>query len=120
MGKIKLDQMEFYAFHGCFAEEKKAGNRFVIDFSFVTSTEKAEITDHINDTVNYQSVYSIIKREMQVTSNLLEHVGQRILNSVMNTFKDIEEAEVKICKMNPPMGGKMKGVSVELYKKRVQ
>ena len=30
MGKIILEQMEFYAYHGCFQEEQIIGNRFVV------------------------------------------------------------------------------------------
>jgi dihydroneopterin aldolase len=55
---------------------------------------------------------------MKVQSKLIEHVAQRILNSVFNEFPQIQELEVKLSKLNPPLGGKVEKVSIELSKKR--
>ncbi len=106
--------MEFYAYHGCFEEEKQIGTRFMVDIYLWVPTVEAENTDNLQKTVNYQEVYRLIKKEMEKTSNLLEHVGRRILNAVGNEFPQIKKAEVKISKMNPPLGGKMRNVSVSL------
>lgn len=106
--------MEFYAYHGCFREEQIIGTRFLVDLYLETETVKAENSDDLNDTVNYQEVYLLVKQEMEIKSKLLEHVGRRILKSVMTQFPEIESAKIKISKMNPPLGGKMRSVSVSL------
>ncbi len=49
-----------------------------------------------------------------INSNLLEHVGRRILNAIKTEFKTVEKASVKVRKMNPPLGGKMDFVSLTL------
>lgn len=72
MGKITLNGMNFYAFHGCFAEEQAIGTHFRLDVSFVTDTERAQQTDNIADTVSYLDVYKTIRREMEIPSHLLE------------------------------------------------
>jgi dihydroneopterin aldolase len=51
---------------------------------------------------------------MQQTSNLLEHVTARVIDSLYRHFPEIQWARVKISKMNPPMGGQMNNVSVTL------
>ena len=114
MARIELEEMEFHAFHGCFKEERIVGNAFLVKFSFDTDTSKAETSDNISDTINYQTVYSLIKVEMNKQSHLLEHLSRNILNSVCNHFPFIAYAEVKVSKMNPALGGKMKSVSVSL------
>ena len=114
MALIELEDMEFHAFHGCFKEERIVGNRFIVQFSFEVNSKHAEESDNITDTVNYQTVYCIVKDEMMQVSHLLEHVARRILDSVCAQFSEIENAKVKVSKMNPPMGGKMKCVSVTL------
>jgi dihydroneopterin aldolase len=114
MAKIELEAMEFHAFHGCFKEERIVGNAFLVKFSFETNSSKAEVSDNIGDTVNYQTVYSLIKDEMNIQSHLLEHLCRRILNTVCKHFSSIIYAEVKVSKMNPPLGGKLKCVSVTL------
>ncbi|MGM0613924.1 MAG: dihydroneopterin aldolase [Bacteroidota bacterium] len=114
MGLISIEGMEFYAYHGCFAEEKQIGTKFMLDIHIYANTGEAEETDNLYKTVNYQEVYAVVKQEMEKTSNLLEHVGRRILNAVSSEFPQVEEADIKISKMNPPLGGKMKSVSVTL------
>ena len=106
--------MEFYAYHGCFKEEQIIGTRFLVDLYLDTNTEKAELSDELGDTVNYQEVYLLVKKEMEVKSKLLEHVGRRILHSIRTTFPEVSSASIKISKMNPPLGGKMKSVSLTI------
>ncbi len=106
--------MEFYAYHGCFKEEQIIGTRFLVDLYLETNTEEAEKTDDLEDTVNYQEVYLLVKKEMDIKSKLLEHVGRRILDSIMKRFPRLVSAELKISKMNPPLGGKIKNVSITL------
>jgi dihydroneopterin aldolase len=55
-----------------------------------------------------------VKEEMQTRSKLLEHVGRRILIRVKKEFPDINYAKIKIRKLNPPLGGKMDFVALEL------
>ena len=114
MSTISLEQMEFYAYHGCFREEQIIGTRFLVDLYLQTNTKDAEKSDDLNDTVNYQEVYLLVKKEMEIKSKLLEHVGRRILDAVMQKYPQLESAELKISKMNPPLGGKMKNVSLKM------
>ena len=112
MSTISIEQMEFYAYHGCFKEEQIIGTRFLVDLYMDIDTEKAEKSDDLSDTVNYQEVYLLVKKEMEIKSKLLEHVGRRILDSVKQRFPQITTASIKISKMNPPLGGKIKNVSL--------
>ena len=114
MSIISIEGMEFFAYHGCFKEEQVIGTKFNIDLFLSADTSKAEDSDELHDTVNYQEVYQLVKSEMQVTSKLLEHVGRRILNTIKTTYPQVEKATLKIRKLNPPLGGKMNFVSVTL------
>jgi len=118
MSMITIDAMEFYSYHGCFTEEKEIGTHFMVDFHFENDTTRAELTDDLNETVSYLDVYQVIKTEMAISSDLIEHVARRILNAVFTEFKNISWARVKIMKMNPPLGGKMKSVSFILEDKQ--
>lgn len=110
--------MKFYAYHGCFEEERAIGTRFMVDVAMETDTAKAQVSDRIEDTVNYLSVYQVVKREMMIPSNLLEHVADRIGNAVLEAFPAVGAMSVKVSKMNPPLGGQMERVSVEIEKHR--
>lgn len=106
--------MEFYGYHGCFAEERKIGTHFLVDISFETDSSLAEQTDNVEDTVDYSKVYLLIKEAMQQSSHLLEHIARRIINRVKKEFPNINKINVNVKKLNPPVGGKMDYVSVEL------
>ncbi len=114
MSMIAIEGMEFYAYHGCFEEEKIIGTAFMVDLCFKTDTSEAEKTDELKKTVNYLKVYQVVKKEMETSSNLLEHISSRILLAVQREFPQVDWAKVKIQKLNPPLGGKMKSVSVTL------
>lgn len=114
MSQISIEGMEFFSYHGHFEEESIIGTHFIVDLSFETDTSKAEISDNLEDTINYLSVYQVIKREMKQNSYLLENVARRILNAILLEFPLIQYAELKIQKLNPPLGGKIKSVSVTL------
>ncbi len=114
MSQISLNGMEFFAYHGCFEEEQIIGTNFIVDLEIETDTSKSEETDELSDTINYQEVYLLVKKEMEQNSKLLEHVGKRILNSLTTQFSEIEKAKIKISKINPQLGGKLDNVSITL------
>jgi len=116
MGLIRIEDMEFYAFHGHYREEQIVGNHFVVDVEIETDTEKAGETDDLKDTLNYQKAYLIVKKEMETSSQLLEHIATRIMKALYNELNGIRKATVKVSKMNPVMGGKIGRVSVEITK----
>lgn len=111
---IDLEDMEFYAYHGCYSEEQQIGNHFVVQLRLGYDAERASRTDDINDAVNYTEAYRIVQQEMSITSHLIEHVAARILASLMAQISPLREAVVTVKKMNPPMPGYMRSVSVTL------
>ncbi len=114
MGRIKIEDMEFYAFHGHYREEQIVGNHFLVDVTIDTDTDPAGKSDDLKDTINYQKAYLVVKREMEVKSHLLEHIAKRILDSLYADFSGIERITVRVSKMNPVMGGRIGRVSVEI------
>ena len=114
MSIIRIEGMQFYAYHGCFSEEKIVGTHFRVDCSLEVNVKEAALSDDLEKTINYQSVYQLISREMEVKSSLLEHVAYRILKSLHDEFPTLKKSWVSVQKMNPPLGGKIDKVSVEM------
>jgi len=112
MGTIQLEGIEFYSYHGCYKEERIVGSKFIVDVTIDTDCNKASETDNINDALNYQLVFEIIKKEMSVKSHLLENIAKRIIDSIYNNFTHIDKVSIKVSKINPPVSGKMDRVSV--------
>ncbi len=114
MGLIEIEGMEFYAYHGHFKQEQVVGNKFLVNVSIETDCANAGESDNLHDALDYQKVYNLIKEEMEHKSFLLENICSRILDRLHNEFSTIEKATIKVSKINPPMGGQIKRVSVTM------
>ncbi len=114
MAKIEIERMHFYAHHGCYEEERVIGTYFTVDCSLDCDIRAAAMEDDLTKTINYQSVYLLIQKELKKSSLLLEHIAYRIIKEIQHQFPQINHIEVKIRKLNPPMGGKIDAVSVTL------
>ena len=115
-GIVEIEGMEFFAYHGCYETERIVGNKFKAWVRMETDCEAAAATDDIGKALNYASAYEVVAREMMKTSHLLEHVCKRIMDALLAEFPQIEHVEVKVSKLNPPLGGKIEATSVTLSK----
>ena len=109
---VRLNNMEFYAYHGCLESERREGNRFRVDFAYDYDMRKAALSDELREAIDYSIIYGIIRDEMQQPANLLEHLATRMLNALTNHFPRIEYAELTVTKYNPPLDGKVESTSV--------
>ena len=109
---IRLNKMKFYAFHGVMEQEQKVGNTYMIDLKLYADLSKASETDNLQDTINYAEIYNIVKTEMEIPSQLLEHVAGRILRKIKTAFPLIKKVEICLAKERPPMGGEVESAAV--------
>ena len=109
---ICLHEVRFYAFHGVMPQERSVGGEFFVSVKVGYPLEKAMISDDVADTLNYAALYELVKKEMMQPSGLLEHVMGRIVEAIEKAFPEVTSVEVKIKKVNPPMGSDCKGAEV--------
>lgn len=102
---IKLNDIHLYAHHGVMPQEREVGAWFTIDLELTINDHSCTDSDSIDGTVSYADVYDIVRREMNIPSNLLEHVCKRISESIYSTFAQVERIEITLYKDTPPMGG---------------
>ena len=112
---IHLKGIRLYAYHGVDPQETAVGAYFLIDLKLKTDFSRAAQTDDLSGTVSYADIYQAIKDEMQVPSQLLEHVCQRMAQRIFNDFPTIEELNIKLFKENPPMGAQAERIGVEMH-----
>lgn len=118
LGKIHLHDIRLYAHHGCLAEETIIGSDYLVQLSVEGNLTRSSVSDDLSHTIDYVTLQSIVKQEMSVPSRLLEHVGQRIIDKVLNTLLLVDKVCVTITKCNPPIGGDVAGVSVVIEQAR--
>lgn len=112
--RIDLSEMEFHAYHGCYDLEQQVGNRFLVNLSLWTELGEVADKDDVTLAVNYLTVYEVVREVMAHKQRTIERVAQNILQTLHERFPAIERAECRVSKMAPPLGGKLKSVSVTL------
>lgn len=114
-GRIQLTRMAFLAYHGYYPEEREQGGKFEVDVTLDVHIDSSGWQDEISGTLNYEKVYQLVAEEMAIPAKLLEHVVYRILNRICREFPQLEAAEVTLYKLNPPLRGPLREVSVTLH-----
>ncbi len=112
---ICLDNLRFHAYHGVLPQERTVGNDYTVSARIKYDISSAMVTDEVEDTLNYAEVFQVISQEMSVPSSLIERVAGRIGDRLFRRFPTIEEMELRIMKMNPPMGADCEGAGVEVH-----
>lgn len=111
---IKINGIYIYAYHGCLPEETKIGGEYIVDVEMLTNVDTSYKSDDLKDTIDYCTIYEIVKKEMAIPSKLIEHVCKRLFDSIKNQFKTIEKIKVCVTKIKPPMNGNVDKVLFEL------
>ena len=90
MGKVILNDIRVYAFHGCMEEEKRIGSDYIVNLEVETDMQKPAESDLLEDAVDYVLLNAIVKEEMSIRSRLLEHVAQRIIDRILEEFPKVK------------------------------
>lgn len=112
---VQLHHLLFNAFHGIHEEEKILGNEYVVDAS-VEFHETPEVISHINDTVNYVTIYNIIKNRMSIPTPLLETIVMEAGNEIHREFPDLKSIYISIKKVHPPIEGMQGAAGISWHK----
>ena len=118
MGIIKVENIRVFAHHGCLKEETTIGSDYRVDVVVKADLRESAVSDKLNDTVDYVFLNTVVREEMAKPSKLLETVAKRILDRFFNEDKLITKATVAVSKINPPIGGDVNMVTIEMSQKR--
>lgn len=118
MGIIKLKNIRTYSYHGCLIEEGKIGSDYTVNLEVKTDLRKSSLTDDLKDTVDYVLLNRIVVEEMAIRSDLLEHVAHRIITRIFEEIHEISRIIVAVSKLNPPIGGDVEAVTIEMEEYR--
>ena len=111
---IGLEGMEFYAYHGVYEEERKIGGKYIVDVLVYTNAIDAELHDDLNGTVNYEQIYKVVEQNMQQPVKLIERLARKIMDDIRLFVVKEDTIRIKIRKLNPPLGAKVKASVVEM------
>lgn len=116
--RIMVRGMEFFAYHGLYAEEKAAGQRFVIDVELTLDTSQAGRQDTLGATVDYSRVFTEV-RDVVTGSRykLIERLAHAIAERLL-AHQALQEVRVVVHKPEAPLPGTFQDVAVEIRRTR--
>ena len=114
---IEITGLSLYTHHGVTAEERKVGQRILLDVRFEAGEPDALITDRVEDTIDYGEVCQVIALIAQAQSyRTLERLCAVIADRLASQF-GAEAITVKVSKPEPPIPLPVEEVSVELWRR---
>ena len=94
------------------------GSDYRVDLEITADLSLPAISDKLSETVDYVHLNNIVKEEMAIRSNLLEHVAKRIIDRIFSEIVEVSNVTVEVSKINPPIGGDVESVAVILERER--
>ena len=116
---IHIRKATFYGYHGVRSEEQSVGGKFEADVDIYTDFTEAAEKDSLSKTIDYHQVYSFMYHlALEQKYYLIEALATKIADEMLKKFERISKIVVKIRKNNPPLGGVVDCVEVEVIKER--
>ena len=115
--RIELNDIRFFCFHGIYETEKKLGNTFIVQLH-VDFTPTKPVIKSLSNTVDYVSLYELIKKRMSIPTPLLETIISELAVQILSEFEMVQEVFVKITKEHMPIKGIEGNMSVSILQKR--
>ena len=119
MDKIIIKDLEIFAYHGVFDEEKRQGQTFIVTAELYLDLRDAGITDNLDKTVNYAEVCQDISRVMtEEKYDLIEAVAENIASTILIKYDRIKSVHVIISKPEAPIDMTFDTVCVDITRTR--
>ena len=111
MGLITVEGIRAFAYHGHLPEEAILGGHFIVSVWVTADTREVENTDDLNHTVDYVRIIEIVKEQMAIRSNMIEHPAKRIVDAILPLYK-VQKVKVEVEKIQPPIDATFDKISV--------
>lgn len=115
MDKIYLKNIEIFAKHGVFQEEKTLGQKFILDLELNLDLKEAAITEDLTKSVNYGELcHAVEKVFVEKSYDLIETAANKVAEYILLTYPMVELVKVNLKKPWAPIGRHLDYASVEI------
>ncbi len=112
--KIHLKDIRLYGYHGVHPLEKQVGIEFIIDINIIIHRNQA--TFLLTDTIDYESIFLLLKEEFIKTESLLENLANRIIHRIHTDFPSTQAVDISIMKVGAPITNFQGKVGISISK----
>ena len=114
-GRILIEKLDIYAYHGVFSEEERLGQRFVLDIVLDVDLRQAAKSDALTDTVDYGRAVAVVTETFTARRyQLLEAAARAVALALFDAFPPIAGIEVTLRKPGPPIPATLGSVGIRL------
>lgn len=99
---IHLHNLRFYSFHGVHEEEKILGGDYEVNIS-VGFEPATKAIHHLNETLDYTSIFQMVKQRMSIPTPLLETIAMEISAALQDKFPSVAKISISVKKLYPPI-----------------
>lgn len=115
MDQIRIENLNIFAHHGVYEEEKEQGQNFVVSAVLHTDTGKAGASDELAYAVDYGAVCLLMDEFMRENRfDLLEAVAEHMAREVLFAHPAVSRIELEVKKPNAPIPLRFDNVSVKI------
>jgi dihydroneopterin aldolase len=112
---IEIVGLSLFTHLGVTEEERKVGQRTVLDLRLDVGESDATLTDSVDDTVDYAEVCQTVALVAQQTFRTLERLCAAVADRLLDEYS-VESVWVKAAKPEPPIALSVDEVAVELWR----
>lgn len=99
---VELKDLRFFAHHGISEEERLTGNEYIVNLEVMYDPGDSDF-DNLDDVVNYETVFEIVRKRMMVPTPLLEKVANSIIRKIHHKLSSVQEIRISIHKVQAPI-----------------
>ena len=119
MDKIYIKNLEIFAKHGVYQEERALGQKFVISAELFLDLRNAGKSDDLEESLDYGKVCHIIKNYVEKnTFQLIEAVAERLAEKLLVENPVLKKVKLEVKKPWAPVVMHLETVSVEIERGR--
>lgn len=117
--EIRIDNLEIYAHHGVFAEEKEKGQHFYVNAVLYTDLRKAGQSDDLTASTHYGEVCLLMEKVLTEQSyDLIETAAEKTAEAVLLSFPNVKALDLELRKPEAPIPLPFESVSVKIHRGR--
>lgn len=118
MDQISVEGIRIYAYHGCLEEEGRIGTEYQCDVNVWGDLQSSYQSDKLEHTIDYVTINQIVERHVSQRAKLIETVAFKIIKDLFLEVNRIATAEIRLCKMHPPINGDVNKVCIQIKRNR--
>jgi dihydroneopterin aldolase len=119
MTTIELSGLVLFGHHGYLEEERRLGQRFLVDLWVEVADDRAVASDEIEHTADYRHLAAAVREVFAgPEKQLLEGLAGDVVDTILDRFAEVERVRVRVRKPDVVLDPPVEHAAVVLERRR--